>query len=1212
MKRPTLRLVTLGFDNAAALPLRQAVATIEESADLRIRWQPFDASTLRTSARAAPFCTALDDADILLCTSVWDPSDADTLATLLQEYPHVSVVPMTPIDDAILLQARLGDFNAAADVSGCLPAVSAALASSVAPGSAAIPPTSLALLRIGGELGHLFPAEAGDLRTLALVLQAFRNASAPNIEIGLRLISRTLLGPIIPDPGLPEVHPSHGCWHPLTGVTDLPTVAGERPTIGLVCSQRQIMSGNDEPLRALTTALEAEGLDVIGWFGDSDDLQKDLGERIDDVALWLNTTGFTLVGSHGAPAVDTGVELLGQLGTPQISALILSGQTMQEWEASRAGITATSVAMQVSIPELEGGVVPLVIGGRDAATDALVPHTAQIERLARLVHRTIDLRRTPLREQRVALVLISHSPNKGIIGSASSLDVWASLHAVLQSMAAAGYTVSVPESPEALLAAVLTEPEPNGGPPLEARTAARYHAAEYTSEYSQIDRVVAGWGPAPGEFDTDGIFIDIHGLHLGNVLICIQPSKGYGADPAGLLFNPNASPTHSFAAFYTWLATQFQPHALLHFGTHGALEFMPGKQVGLDSTDFSDQLIGDVPHAYFYVASNPAEAAIAKRRSYATIVNHLSPPLDKAETAGALAALREDVTACSASNDPARRQVALDAVVAAAEEEGLHHDADPVLATTDPPAYLQRLAEVIDEVSETLISVGLHIAGRGIPPERARTIMRAACDHDREEQGLPSLIDAGPTVDQLVDAVIAGTAADQVILPISDAVRAGWYRFLTDLMHGLASNDEIGALLSGLAGQYVPPGPGGDPIREPGILPTGRNTYSINPFTIPTPRAVRRGREMVTGLLERALEDGSLPESVALVVWGIDTIKTRGEAVAQAFALIGVEPQTDANGRVSRFRVLDLKELGRPRIDVVITPSGVFRDLFGNVMELLDSAIRAVAVLDEPTEQNFVRKHALDQARAFGMEVADAATRIFSNEPGNYGSGVNHLVEASAWESSNDLGEVFVRRQAHAYGRHLSGENQEALFRSALRTVEVTFQNIDSSEISIADTDHYFEYLGGVSAAVTANGGGTPRVLVADGYSPRPKIRDIDDAIRLESRTRMLNPKWYEGMLAHGFQGVSEVGKRLENTFGWSATIDAVDDWIFSAAAATFLFDDTLRNRMAALNPAAVKAMADRLIEADRRNLWDATDDERSQLEAVAGSLDDAMEGIHS
>ncbi|MFZ5825425.1 MAG: cobaltochelatase subunit CobN, partial [Bacillota bacterium] len=556
----------------------------------------------------------------------------------------------------------------------------------------------------------------------------------------------------------------------------------------------------------------------------------------------------------------------------------------------------------------------------------------------------------------------------------------------------------------------------------------------------------------------------------------------------------------------------------------------------------------------------------------------------------------EEVHRCRTAPQPPN----LDTLTALATAAGLDADADPALAQTDPDRYLDRLAEVTGEIARALIPLGLHVAGEGIAREESRAILRAALEHDRPERGLTALALDAEERDRLIDGNLAPLLGGKV----SPDQLAGWGAYLTELQARLEANDEVGAILRALSGGYIPPGPGGDPVREPETLPTGRNLHAVNPYKIPTPAAIRRGR----ALAEQLLAQADRPESVALVLWGIDNIKTGGEGIAQAFALLGVEPEVDSLGRMLRFRILPLDELGRPRIDVVITASGIFRDLFPTAMDLLDEAIRAVAALDEPPEQNHLRAHALRQAAALNLPLADAAARIFTTPAGQYGAGVNRVVEAGAWEDRPDLGHTFLARMAHAHGRSLPAETQRALLAGALAGVTLAFQNIDSAEISLADVDHYYEYLGGVSAAVRAVRGDAPRALVADSYRAAPTLRPLEEALRLESRTRLLNPRWYEAMLKHGYVGVNQVAVRLENTFGWAATTGAVDDATLTAAARTFLFDETMRRRLAGANPRATLRMADRLAEAAQRGLWAASAEERTRLEAIGDELDTLAE----
>lgn len=1170
-----MRLATVGFDNVQGFVVRQAIdrlgcAWVRVSADSEL-W-----------ASAATLAEELRSCDVVLTSTHAGPQVA-TLARALAAI-DAAVIPVPPFHDDIVGWARVGSFDATRD--DLLTRAAGMLTRCGHPAS----PTLPSILRASMGGAHELDGSVGGLRTVAIAQQAFHELTVSNVEIALRCVAAEVDGGLYP-PERPTAQPTHGLWSPERGIhAHASAPAGELCIVSL--PRHHVCGDNTRYLETLFADLQRVGLSPLGWFGSAAELTGDLADLLPQARIWINTRGFTLTGAHGDPEQQRGEEILRRLGVPALSAIVSTAQTSEQWRDSREGVSSVTLAMQVSVPEMQGLTAPVLLGCRDAETDAIVAIPENARALAQLAARWVQLADTPVAQRRISVVLIAHDPDKGKIGVASQLDVWRSLWIYLGALRDAGYSVDVPSTPEELLATVLEERQPDGPPATAARIAHRYPAGQYLRDYEFGERTRACWGAPPGDFDTDGVDMFIHGAHFGHVFVCCQPSMGYGADPLSLLYNPDAAPTHAFAAFYTYLRRHIDPHLVVHFGTHGALEFMPGKQIGLEERDFSHHLIMPVPHLYLYVTSNPSEAMIAKRRSYASICNYLSAPLGEAGLYDELRALRDDLTRSAV--EPNR----ICALRERAEALHLDRDVDFSLAETDPPAWLEQLAVALDEVADTLVALGLHVLGEGAAD--ARPILRAAAELGRPDLGLPVLLD-DPRLPALVEAVHVETSPPTGL--------EEWHRYLRDLATDLAYNEEVPRFLAATGGAYIEPGTGGDPIRHRDCLPTGRNTFAINPLLIPTARAVARGAEQAEALLAASRVDGRYPESIGLVMWGVDTIKTCGEAAEQVFALIGVEPTPDVSGRVTRFRVKSLEELGRPRIDVVVTTTGVFRDLFTCTMQLMDEAIRAVAELDEPDEANFIAKHARATSAELGCSIAEAATRVFSNAQGHYGSGVNQVVDAGQWESDDDLGEVYVRRQCFAYGPEL-GKPAEALLRTALASVEVTFQNITGAEQSIADNDHYFEYLGGLSASVQTHAGARPRVFVADNYSARPKVRDIETAMRLESRTHLLNPTWYEALLQHGFQGVTEIGHRLDNTYGWSATVDAVDDWIFSAAAETYLFDDALRERMAALNPAAVRAMAERLREAADRGLWNASDTEQQQLDDVMDELDDIVEGV--
>jgi magnesium chelatase subunit H len=439
------------------------------------------------------------------------------------------------------------------------------------------------------------------------------------------------------------------------------------------------------------------------------------------------------------------------------------------------------------------------------------------------------------------------------------------------------------------------------------------------------------------------------------------------------------------------------------------------------------------------------------------------------------------------------------------------------------------------------------------------------------------------------------------------------WNYLGDLLARIRDEQEIAGLLRALDGGYVPPSPGNDVVRNPGVVPTGRNIHSLDPFHMPTVAAQTTGMRLVDELLARITrEQGKQPETVAMVLWGTDNIKTDGEGVAQVLALIGARVQIDELGKISDIALIPLEELGRPRIDVVVTVSGIFRDLFSHQMHLMDRAVRLAATADEPEEYNFVRKHAREQAAETDTTPEEAAGRIFSNAPGSYGANVNHLVDSSTWEDDQQLSDAFLNRKGFVFGPHGEWSEGRSLMERALSNVDVTFQNVDSVELGISDIDHYYEYLGGITKSVETLRGKRPSVMLSDAFATAgtDRVRSLEQMVRLESRAKLLNPRWYEGMLAHGYEGVRELEARTSNTYGWSATASAVDDWVYQGVADTFLLDETMRERLAALNPHATAAMSQRLLEAHSRGFWQADESTLEALRGVYDDLEDRLEGI--
>ncbi|HKZ80074.1 MAG TPA: cobaltochelatase subunit CobN [Pyrinomonadaceae bacterium] len=573
-------------------------------------------------------------------------------------------------------------------------------------------------------------------------------------------------------------------------------------------------------------------------------------------------------------------------------------------------------------------------------------------------------------------------------------------------------------------------------------------------------------------------------------------------------------------------------------------------------------------------------------------------------------------------------------------------NASPRLTSAERDRRVLDLYEQLLEIEQRLIPTGLHVLGRPSQPHERADMLRMIASFERPEasaRALTSLVaeglelpdynssfesaslEAREKVETIVTSAIEefvnnGAAAAASLLhskaKVSQDDSRPVFSLLESISEQLQVNTEMESFLAALRGDYIPSGPGADIVQNPAILPTGRNTHAINPYGVPSTVAFSRARVVADSLLERYVsEQGRYPNAIGLVLWGLDNIKTQGEGVAQALWLLGVRPVRDALNRVTEVTPIPLADLRRPRMDVVMTVSGIFRDLFSPTIQLLDKAVRTVAQLDEPLEMNYVRRNVLDQSCAAHCEVDDAAVRVFSNAPGNYGTNVNFMVMDSEWEREDSLGDLFVTRKCFAYGRDskglvIDGREARVAMDRALARVEATYQNIDTFEIGITDVDHYFEYLGGISRAVEKRAGARPSIYLSDSLSEAVKIRTLEETVRLETRAKTLNPKWYEGMLNHGFRGVAEIENHVSNTFGWSATADAVDDWIYTGVAETFLLDSRMLERLQALNPHSAHVLVGRLLEAHGRGYWEADPKLMTRLNEIAGELEDQLEGI--
>ncbi|MFN9695484.1 MAG: magnesium chelatase subunit H [Synechococcaceae cyanobacterium] len=1106
----------------------------------------------------------------------------------------------------------------------------------------------------------------------------------------------------------PVVFPDLGIWHPLAPAmfedikeylnwtasrADLSEQARRGPVIGLVLQRSHIVTGDEAHYVAVIQELEYRGATVIPVFCGGLDFSRPVNQFFYDplnpdqalVDGVVSLTGFALVGGPARQDHPRAIEALSRLNRPYMVALPLVFQTTQEWEESDLGLHPVQVALQIAIPELDGAIEPIVLSGRDDATGKA--HTLQdrVDAIAERAIRWASLRLKPRAEKKLAITVFSFPPDKGNVGTAAYLDVFGSIFRVLEEMKAKGYKVDdLPRNAKALMEAVLKDPEAMEGAP-ELAIAHRMTVAEYERLTLYSKRLEENWGKPPGSLNSDGTHLLVFGRHFGNVFVGVQPTFGYEGDPMRLLYSRSASPHHGFAAYYTYLEKVWQADAVLHFGTHGSLEFMPGKQMGMSETCYPDSLIGALPNLYYYAANNPSEATIAKRRGYASTISYLTPPAENAGLYKGLKELGELVGSYQQLREGSRGVQVVNAIVETARQCNL--DKDVALPDQDAAELdLERRDAVVGavyrqlmEIESRLLPCGLHTIGKPPTAEEAIATLVNIAALERADDGLRSLpgllaesrgrtiedidrgTDAGVLADVELNRLITETSRAAVAAMVREVTgsdgrvtlrrnfgwffdlleRWGWrfpsawlsacrsagfvqvdgaeldrtFAYLRFCLEQVCADLEMGSLLRALDGEYVLPGPGGDPIRNPGVLPSGKNIHALDPQAIPTRAAIAAAKIVVDRLIERQkAEQGAWPETIACVLWGTDNIKTYGESLAQILWFIGVRPMADSLGRVNTRELIPLEELGRPRIDVVVNCSGVFRDLFINQMALIDQGVKLAAEADEPIAMNFVRKHSLEQAAEQGISLRDAATRVFSNASGSYSSNVNLAVENSTWEEEGELQEMYLSRKTFAFNADNPGEmsQQRDVFEAAMKTADVTFQNLDSAEISLTDVSHYFDSDPTKLIAGLRADGKAPASYIADTTTANAQVRSLSETIRLDSRTKLLNPKWYEGMLNSGYEGVREVAKRLNFTLGWSATSGAVDNFVYEEANNTFINDAEMRQRLMDLNPHSFRRIVGTLLEVHGRGYWETSDQNIAQLQEIYQEIEDRIEGVKS
>jgi cobaltochelatase CobN len=1038
--------------------------------------------------------------------------------------------------------------------------------------------------------------------------------------------------------------------------------SGPAPTVAILYYRAHHVAGNTGFVHALADAVTTAGGRALPVFCSS--LRTAPPELIDTLRA-ADAIVVTVLAAGGlVPAAATAGEsdeewdigALARLDVPILQGLCLTSSRAQ-WAASDEGLTPLDAATQIAIPEFDGRLITVPFSFKEVGPDGLTSYVPDLERTARVAGIAVKhatLRKVPARERRVALMLSAYPTKHARIGNAVGLDTPRSVLALLGAMRDVGYQFDEDALPgvadgdgDALMHAIiaaggqdedwLTEEQLAGNP-------VRISAARYREWFAALDpglrdAVTGHWGEPPGELYVDRSQdpageIVLAALRAGNIVVMVQPPRGFGVNPIAIYHDPDLPPTHHYLAAYHWLREEFGAHAVVHVGKHGNLEWLPGKTSGMSAACGPDAAIGDIPLIYPFLVNDPGEGTQAKRRAHATLIGHLVPPMARAESYGDIARLEQlmDEHAQIAALDPGKLPAIRAQIWTLLQAAKLDHD----LGLNERPHdaefddFLLHVDGWLCEIKDAQIRDGLHVLGAA-PAGADRVnlvlaILRARQMWGGRAQALPGLREALGYIEDsgdrlsadaaeararaLVEAMeaaswdpaavpdVAGAVLDGPDTPDRpydpDAVADVLTFAATEVVPRLAGTaDEITRTLHALDGGFIPAGPSGSPLRGlVNVLPTGRNFYSVDPRAVPSRLAWETGQAMADSLLARYLaETGGYPESVGLSVWGTAAMRTSGDDVAEVLALLGVRPSWDeASRRVNGLEAVPVAELGRPRVDVTVRISGFFRDAFPHVVSMLDDAVRLVAALDEPDAENYVRAHARADLAAHGDERR-ATTRIFGSRPGAYGAGLLPLIDARNWRDDADLAEVYAAWGGFAYGRDLDGREARADMETAYKRIAVAAHNTDTLEHDIADSDDYFQYHGGMIATVRALTGQAPRAYIGDSTRPDTvRTRSLSEETTRVFRARVVNPRWIEAMKRHGYKGAFELAATVDYLFGYDATAGVVEDWMYDKLTQAYVLDEEMREFFARSNPWALHGIAERLLEAAERKLWDTPD----------------------
>lgn len=1023
-------------------------------------------------------------------------------------------------------------------------------------------------------------------------------------------------------------------------------VSGDAPTIAVLYYRAQQLAGNTAYVEALCCAIERAGGRPLPIYCTSlrtpePELLALLG-GVDAMVVTVLAAGAAVPAAVTAGGDDDSwnVTQLAALDIPILQGLCLTS-SREQWLANDSGLSPRDVATQVAVPEFDGRIITVPFSFKEIDSEGLisyVPDPERCDRVAGLAVNHATLRRVSAPEKRVALMFSAYPTKYSRIGNAVGLDTPSSTIALLNALRDNGYRIG--EVPglasgdgDALMHALI---ERGGLDPdwltdtQMASRAIRVPAARYREWFGTLpaelrDAMVQHWGEPPGELfvdrsrDPDGEIV-VSAIQSDNIVVLVQPPRGFGENPIAIYHDPDMPPSHHYLGTYLWLRYEFGAHAVVHMGKHGNLEWLPGKSVGMSANCGPDAALGDLPLIYPFLVNDPGEGTQAKRRAHATIVDHLIPPMARAESYGDTARLEQllDEHANIAALDPAKLPAIRQQIWTLMSAAKMDHDLGLAQRPEDD-SFDDMLLHVdgwLCEIKDVQIRDGLHILGLA-PTGEAELDMVLAILRARQlfggEQSIPGLRQAlGLAEDGTDDRAAVDEAEEQARGLLAALQATGWdagqvdsltsdpgvariLRFAAvEVVPRLAGTAaEIAQVLRALDGRYIAAGPSGSPLRGlVNVLPTGRNFYSVDPKAMPSKLAWETGVSMADSLLERYRTDhGEWPRSVGLSVWGTSAMRNSGDDIAEVLALLGARPIWDeASRRVVDLEVISLAELERPRIDVTVRISGFFRDAFPHVVTMLDDAVQLVAGLDEPAELNYVRAHVQTDLAQHGDERR-ATTRIFGSKPGTYGAGLLQLIDSRNWRDDADLAEVYTAWGGFAYGRDLDGRPAAEDMSMQYRRIVVAAKNIDSREHDIADSDDYFQYHGGMIATVRALTGTAPTAYIGDNTRfDAVRTRTLTEETARVFRARVVNPRWMAAMRRHGYKGAFEMAATVDYLFGYDATAGVMADWMYEKITEAYVLDPENRKFLGESNPWALHGMSERLLEAAGRGMWESPD----------------------